>query len=107
MKSLNLIQKAHILGIDTLFDAMFDDPDFHKLAPIAPAIIFEMKEDFRAKFDVIVNELKHLQLKKSRERNEEHDLVYAALNEVKNASDAECKKKLEAFQHSKKEVTCT
>lgn len=83
---------------------MFDDMDFKKLVPIAPAIIFEMREDFRAKFDVIINELKHHQLKKSRERAEEYDLVYAALNEVKDISDSECKRRLESFQHSKKEV---
>lgn len=41
---------------------MFNDPDFRRLVPIAPAIIFEMKEDFRAKFEVIVSELKHHQV---------------------------------------------
>jgi hypothetical protein len=92
------------LGIDVLFESMFDEPDFKKLVPIAPAIIFEMKEDFRAKFDVIVNELKHHQLKKSRERLDEYDVVYASLKEVKDISDMECKNKLEKFQKTKKEV---
>jgi hypothetical protein len=98
--------KAHILGIDTMFDTMFnDDPDFQKLVPIAPAIIYEMREDYRAKFDVIVQELKHFELKKSKERLDEIAALKLGLAHVKGKSDKECKIKLEQFNHKRKEVS--
>ncbi|KAI8911701.1 hypothetical protein EDD86DRAFT_224677 [Gorgonomyces haynaldii] len=101
----SIYNKAHILGIDTLFDSMFgDDPDFQKLVPIAPAIIFELREDYRAKFDIIIQELKLFQLKKSQERTDEMNMVDRALSEVNGASDKICMEKLEIFQHQKKEL---
>lgn len=97
--------KAHILRIDSLFDRMFDDDlDFIKLVPIAPAIINDMKEEFRAKFEIVVKELKHFVLKKSAEKEEETYLIKNSTDKVKASSDENCKLKLNAFYHQKKEV---
>jgi hypothetical protein len=78
------------------------DPDFQKIVPIAPAIVFEMREDYKAKFDVIIKELKHFQLKKSKERTEEILLIEQCTSKVKQVSDSECIAKLEKYQHQKK-----
>eukprot|EP00842_Homolaphlyctis_polyrhiza_P002068 jgi/Hompol1/2862/HPOL_003040-RA len=97
--------KAHILHIDILFDTMFgEDLDFQKLVPIAPSIIYEMREEFRAKFDIVVKELKHFVLKKSQEKAEEVAQLKKCINGVKGSSDELCKIKLESFQHKKKEL---
>lgn len=97
------MQKAHILGIDTLFDSIFaEDRDFQRLLPIAPAIISEMKEDYKARFEITTKELKLFQLKKSTERQEEIDLINQSLQDQKRSSDRECKAKIEIFQHEKK-----
>ncbi|KAJ3000105.1 Dynein regulatory complex subunit 3 [Globomyces sp. JEL0801] len=101
----NLNNKAHILYIDTLFDRMFDeDADFKKLVPIAPAIVIDMKEEFRAKFEIVVKELKHFVLKKSQEKQDECSMIEQCMNEVKNASDEQCLEKLTEFYHKKKEL---
>lgn len=100
--------KAHILHIDSLFDRMFDaDADFQKLIPIAPAIITDMKEEFRAKFEIVIKEMKHFILKKSSEKEEELLMIQTCIGDVKGESDRECMQKLELFYHQKKEVPLT
>ncbi len=85
---------------------MFDeDADFKKLLPIAPAILSDMKEEFRAKFEVVVKEMTLFVLKKSQEKDEELYLIKKAVNDVKGGSDKECLAKLDTFYHQKKEVT--
>ncbi|KAI8915048.1 hypothetical protein BC831DRAFT_488112 [Entophlyctis helioformis] len=97
--------KAHILHVDVLFDTMFgEDHDFQKLVPIAPSIIYEMREEYRAKFDIVIKELKHFVLRKSQDKAEEIAQVRKCISDVKGASDAQCLEKLEAFQHKKKEL---
>jgi hypothetical protein len=84
---------------------MFDeDLDFIKLVPIAPAIINDMKEEFRAKFEIVVKELKHFVLKKSAEKEEETNQIKKSTDKVRAASNAKCEEKLNAFYHQKKEV---
>nr|KAJ3419777.1 Dynein regulatory complex subunit 3 [Polyrhizophydium stewartii] len=100
-----LHEKAHILHIDVLFDSMFgEDADFQKLVPIAPSIIYEMREEFRAKFEIVVKELKHFVLRKSQEKAEEIAQLRKCVSDVKGASDKECMKRFEEFQHKKKEL---
>ncbi|EGF76279.1 hypothetical protein BATDEDRAFT_92813 [Batrachochytrium dendrobatidis JAM81] len=101
-------EKAHILHIEILFDSMFnDDPDFQKLIPIAPSIIYEMREEFRAKFDIIIKELKHFVLKKSQEKAKEIQQLHKCIDNVKGASDDLCMQKFQKFQHTKKEYLKT
>jgi hypothetical protein len=84
---------------------MFDDDiDFKRLLPIAPAIVLDLKEEFRAKFEIVVKELKHYVLKKAKEKEEETRNINNCLNGVKNASDATSKNQLNAFYHRKKQV---
>ncbi|KAJ3321556.1 Dynein regulatory complex subunit 3 [Boothiomyces sp. JEL0866] len=100
-----LHQKAHILSIDSLFDRMFDeDQDYKRLLPIAPAILSDMKEEYRAKFEIVVKELKHFVLKKSQEKQDETNAIWACLENVKSTSDKECLHKLEVFHHKKKQL---
>ena len=81
-----------------------EDADFKKLIPIAPSIIYEMREEYRAKFDIIVNEMKHFVLKKSGEKQSEIAQIRECIKNVKKSSDSLCLIKLEDFQHKKKEV---
>lgn len=81
-----------------------DDPDYKKLLPIAPTVLTDMKEEFRAKFDVVVKEFKVYVLKKSSEKDEEISMIYKCINDVKRDSDKECLVKLELFYKQKKQV---
>ncbi|KAH6601697.1 hypothetical protein BASA61_001901 [Batrachochytrium salamandrivorans] len=99
-----LHQQAHILHIEVLFDDMFgEDLDFQKLIPIAPSVISEMREEYRAKFDIVIKELKHFVLRKSQEKKEEIRQLNQCISDVKGASDDECTQKFHLFQHKKKE----
>jgi hypothetical protein len=103
-----LHNKAHILHIDTVFDRMFDeDVDFKKIVPIAPAIISDLKEEYRAKFDIVVREMKHLVMKKTSEKDEEVLMIQLCIKDVKGESDNECLKKIKEFYHDKKYVSFT
>ena len=82
-----------------------EDPDFQKLIPIAPSIINEMKEEFRAKFEVVIKEMKHYVLKKSQEKEEEVTMIKQCISNVKIERDRECIKELESYMHRKKEVS--
>ncbi|KAJ3337137.1 Dynein regulatory complex subunit 3 [Kappamyces sp. JEL0680] len=100
-----LHSRAHILHIDSLFDRMFnDDADFKKLLPIAPTILSDMKEEFRAKFGIVVKEFKLYVLKNSQDKDDEYNMIHKCLADVKGASDKECLAKLEVFYHQKKEL---
>ncbi|KAJ3276416.1 Dynein regulatory complex subunit 3 [Terramyces sp. JEL0728] len=100
-----LHQKAHILYIDSLFDRMFDeDQDYKRLLPIAPAILSDMKEEYRAKFEIVVKELKHFVLKKSQEKQDDTNAIQSCLDSVKSTSDKDCLNKLELFHHQKKQL---
>jgi hypothetical protein len=81
-----------------------DDPDFQKLVPIAPAIIYEMREEFRAKFDIVIKEMKHFVLRKSQEKAEEIYAIRKCVSDVRTACDDECTVKINTFHHLKKEV---
>lgn len=83
-----------------------EDEDFKKLVPIAPAIIYEMREEFRAKFEVVIKEMKHFVLKKSHEKAEEIAMIRKCIQDVKSESDRDCMVKLEAYQHDRKLVKC-
>jgi hypothetical protein len=105
MEMDRLHNKAHILHIDTLFDRMFDeDADFKKIIPVAPAIISDLKEEFRAKFEIVIKEMKHFILKKTHEKDEELDMIQCCINDVKGETDKDCLLKIEDFYHQKKEV---
>ncbi|KAJ3107631.1 Dynein regulatory complex subunit 3 [Phlyctochytrium planicorne] len=68
-----LFSAAHILGIDTLFDDMFEeDLDYQRLYIAAPDRIQDLQDDYRAKFEIVVNELRHFILKRHSERQDEH-----------------------------------
>lgn len=93
------------MNIDTLFDRMFDDDaDFKKLLPIAPAIISDMKEEFRAKFEIVVKEFKFFVLRKAQEKEEEGNAIQRCIESVKGASDGLCLTKLATYDHQKKQL---
>ncbi|KAJ3072838.1 Dynein regulatory complex subunit 3 [Podochytrium sp. JEL0797] len=63
---------AHIEGIDVLFDDMFNsDAEYLKLMIVCPERTTDLMEDYRAKFEVVVNELRHFALKKRAEMDDE------------------------------------
>jgi hypothetical protein len=81
-----------------------EDYDFQKLLPVGPVQINDMKEEYRAKFDIAVNELKHFVLKRSGDKADEIESLKSCLSSVKAESDQKSILKLQEFQHQKKEV---
>jgi hypothetical protein len=103
-----MYEEAHILGIDSLFDLMFnDDYDFNKLLPIGPAQINEIKEEYRVKFEIAINEMKHFVLKRSNDKKDEIKALMACVANVKGGLDKEAIARLNEFQHNKKVVCLT
>lgn len=100
-----LYEEARILGLDNLFDSMFsEDFDAQKLLPIGPVQINELKEEYRTKFEIVVNELKHFVLKRSNDKKDEIQSLETCIQGVKNESDQEAAHRLNEFLHQKKEV---
>ncbi|KAJ3415179.1 Dynein regulatory complex subunit 3 [Chytridiales sp. JEL 0842] len=103
-KELNqLHEAAHIGGIDTLFDDMFlEDADYQKLLPVAKERILDLQDDYHAKFDIILNELKHFVLKKHHEKEDEIAMFRNCLASSKKEVDDDCIKKINDYSHFKK-----
>ena len=100
-----MFEEAHIFGVDSLFDLMFnDDYDFNKLLPIGPAQINEIKEEYRAKFEIAVEEMKHFVLKRSNDKKDEVKALMECVLRVKGEADKEAISRLDEFQHNKKMV---
>lgn len=81
-----------------------EDPDFKKLLPIAPTIINDMKEEFKAKFDIVLKEFKLFVMKKTQEKDEEVAMIEGCIADVLTDANKENLVKLERFYHQKKEV---
>jgi hypothetical protein len=98
-------EDAHISGIDSLFELMFlEDFDAQKLLPIGPTQINELKDEYREKFEIVVDELKYFVLKRSKDKNEEILSLELCMKNVLDETDMEGKKRLDEFMHAKKEV---
>ncbi len=98
-------EDAHVSGIDSLFDLMFlEDLDSKKLLPIGPAQISELRDIYREKFEIVINELKHFVLKRSHDKKEEIASLESCMKNVRYEVDKEGKKRLNEFLHDKKEV---
>lgn len=98
-------EAAHIRGLDTLFNRMFDeDPDFQRLRPANPTLLQELREDYRVKFDNVENEIRRNILKKGQEKTDELRQYQKCINGAKNEAADESIKLLEAFQHNKKQL---
>ncbi|KAI8622252.1 hypothetical protein BC830DRAFT_1163028 [Chytriomyces sp. MP71] len=101
----SLHNSAHIEGIDTLFDDMFtSDPDFQRLFPVCQERTTDLQEEYRAKFEVVVNELRHFALKKRAEMNDEAKSFNDCIHQTKNETDGECIKMLNNYSHYKKKL---
>ncbi|KAJ3041156.1 Dynein regulatory complex subunit 3 [Rhizophlyctis rosea] len=100
-----LYETANLANIDTLFDTMFsDDPDFQKLRLVSADHIAELREEFRAKFEVVVGELRHFVLKRTQEKRDEMGMFHKCTGEAKSLRDGECVEELEGFMHLKKQL---
>ncbi|KAJ3198692.1 Dynein regulatory complex subunit 3, partial [Dinochytrium kinnereticum] len=100
-----LYEAAHILGIDTLFDDMFiEDMDYQRLQIAATDRILDLQDDYRAKFEIVVNELRHFVLKRHSERQDEHKSFKDCINNAKGEVDSECLKALDRYSHYKKQM---
>jgi len=98
-----LFEEAHIKNIDMLFNDMFEqDPDFHKIKILAPDKIQDLNEDYRAKFDIIIIEMKDFILKKHSEVQEEKELITRAIEDAKAETDAKGIKLVNDLEHRKK-----
>ncbi|TPX46229.1 hypothetical protein SeMB42_g03779, partial [Synchytrium endobioticum] len=96
--------EAHIPGLDKLFDAMFsDDKDFVRLQPLDVDRISDIREQYRAKFDVSVNELIHFVMKRHQERVNEIHGFHLAIEEARAPGDADAIKELDRFMRGKKQ----
>ncbi|KAJ3191999.1 Dynein regulatory complex subunit 3 [Irineochytrium annulatum] len=105
-EELDVLHKAaHIGGIESLFEDMFlEDVDFNRLLITHKDRILDIQDDYRAKFEVIVNELKHFVLRKHAEKNEEIDSFRTCQSTAKGEVDAECLQKLDTYSHFKKQM---
>ncbi|KAI8834562.1 hypothetical protein BJ741DRAFT_565416 [Chytriomyces cf. hyalinus JEL632] len=100
-----LHHSAHIEGIDTLFDDMFGtDPDFQRLLPVCLERTTDLQEEYRAKFEVVVNELKYFALKKRTEMNDEMNSFNECIQQTKIETDGECIAMLNHYSHFKKQL---
>lgn len=100
-------QGAHISGIDSLFEIMFmEDADAQKLLPIGPTQINDLKEEYREKFEIVIDELKYIVLKRSKDKKEEIESLAICMKSVREEGDKEGRKRLDQFMHEKKEVCC-
>ncbi|ORX37504.1 outer arm dynein light chain 1 [Piromyces finnis] len=98
-----LFEEAHIKNIDMLFQDMFEqDPDFHKLNILAPEKIQDLNEDYRAKFEIIIIEMKDFILKKHSEVQEEKELITKAIEDAKAETDSKGIKLVNDLEHRKK-----
>lgn len=59
---------------------------------------------YRAKFEVIVKELKHFVLKRSQDKTDEMGMFRQCVTEAKGERDKECIEQLNRYQHEKKQV---
>ena len=64
----------------------------------------DMKEEYRAKFDIIIKEFKLYVLKKTQEKDLEWEMINKCIADVKRDSDKESLVKLELFYKQKKQV---
>ncbi|TPX64203.1 hypothetical protein SpCBS45565_g06062 [Spizellomyces sp. 'palustris'] len=101
-----LYESAHIPSIDSLFNSLFtEDPDFQRFAPIiTPEPFTDLRDEYQAKFDVVINELKHFVLKRSTEKQEELEMFRKCLIETKEKTDAESWGKCKKFSGIKKRI---
>jgi glutathionylspermidine synthase len=98
-------EDAHISGIESLFEVMFlEDSDAKKLLPIGPTQINELKDEYREKFEIVIDELKYIVLKRSKDKKEEIASLQLCMKNVRNETDMQGRKRLDEFMHAKKEV---
>ena len=81
-----------------------EDKDCQKLMIVSPIAINELKEQYKAKFEVIVNELKHFALKKAKEKSDEIQLLHSCLDAAIEERNKYCTRLLNDYQHNKKRV---
>ncbi|KAJ3099516.1 Dynein regulatory complex subunit 3 [Physocladia obscura] len=81
-----------------------NDLDYQKLISVNPDRTMDLQEEYRAKFEVIVNELRHFALKKRAEMNEELNAFNECLKQTKKETDGECVKMLDDYSHLKKKL---
>ncbi|TPX36019.1 hypothetical protein SmJEL517_g01758 [Synchytrium microbalum] len=97
--------EAHIPGFDKLFDSIFnEDKDFVRLLPLDTDRISDIREQYRVKFDVAVNELIHFVMKRHLERVNEIDGFKYAIEDARAPGDEEATKELDRFMRGKKQV---
>jgi hypothetical protein len=82
-----------------------EDQDYQKLQLVAKERITDLQDDYHAKFEVILNELKHFVLKKHSEREDELSMFRNCLASAKKEVDDDCIKKIDEFSHYKKTVS--
>jgi hypothetical protein len=86
-----------------MFDAMFnEDKDFERIQSVAPVQINDLKDQYRAKFEIVVDELKHFVLKRSEDKKEEINSLMACINGVMKETDSVSVVKIKEFMHNKK-----
>ncbi|KAI9094323.1 hypothetical protein DFS34DRAFT_243321 [Phlyctochytrium arcticum] len=101
-----LFESAHIPGIDVLFGNLFsEDPEFQRFASIiTPEPFGDLRDEYQAKFDVVVNELRHFALKRAAEKKEELDSFTRCVAETKAKTDQESWNRCKRFSGSKKRL---
>ena len=98
-------KRAHIGGIDNLFERMFEeDQDYKRLFPLARQQVLDQREDFSNKFEIIIREFTSIALKKCLEKDEEQKMFKNCLATAKKEADAGCIQQLNEFSHMKKTV---
>ncbi len=80
------------------------DQDIKTLIPLAESVMRDIVDGYRAKFAVVVGELKHDVLKQKEVRDEEIKLYRRCIDEASQNLDLESIVRVQDFQRSKKRV---
>ncbi|KAI9138714.1 hypothetical protein BKA69DRAFT_1090274 [Paraphysoderma sedebokerense] len=101
--SSKLYTDAHIPDIDRLFQNMFSqDNEFRKLQSLSKDAVTEIIENYRARFEIILNELKHAILKQHHLRSDEYSFFKQCIGDAKDEVDSLGIRQINQFMHEKK-----
>ncbi|KAJ1564306.1 Dynein regulatory complex subunit 3 [Cladochytrium tenue] len=81
---------------------MGEDQDYQRILHTAPDRLTELQEAYRAKFEVVVDELKQFVLRRHAEKQEEEAMFDECLRTAKADVDRSCRERMDAYSHEKK-----
>ena len=100
-----LLKSLHLDHVDMLFDNMFrEDMDLKKYRPLADQAIHDLHDEYRVKYEIVINDLRHFIAKQKEARADELKVYQKSVDEVKMDVDRECIDKIHGFHQYKKQM---